>query len=434
MNRSYIPHFVAFIGSIALLFSLSLQSAATTFSGRVVDAAGKPVAGVELALPAFRVTTPQDQDEPVFFPSQQGVTNELGEFLISDINSPSFQLTLLPVRASEYEIRVVEIEGISFYLNERQQRFGGLTFAIASGADIKDVKITVRPRMRIRGRVLSVDGTPLRNARVGIRIDSLDIGGSGRGSSTGTRYLDPDGYFVEYVDEPALYTVSVEYKGQSAESEEILLEDGQRHDDLVLTLDGAPPPKPESAVARIPDPAREHFNALEKAAEKAAKERFKAAAARNRQGVWAINPENLHAYKRIYCETREEARTQAAAEGAYLVAINDKAEEAWLLEVFGKEYFWIGLTDASREDTPHWDNGESVTYTNWAFPEKIAAGEKSRQNDGAHRNYTVLVGSTGKWQETRQDSSFARIIEQAILEKERFTVGLPALDGDVEKR
>ena len=431
MSRSYILHFVTFIVSIAILFSMCFQSVATTFSGHVVDETGKPISGVEVALPGFRVTTPQAQDEPVFLAAQQAETDEAGKFSIHEITSPSVQLTLLPVRASEYEIRVVEIEGISFYPNARQQRFGGLTFAIASGADIKDVKITVRPRMRIRGRVLSVNGTPLRNVRVGIRIESLDIGGSGRGSSTGTRDLDPDGYFVEYVDEPALYTVSVGYQEQSATSEEILLEDGERNDDLVLTLDDTPPPKPESAVARIPDPAREHFNALEKAA---AKERFKAAEARNRQGIWAINPKNRHAYKRVHCETREEARTQAAAEGAYLVAINDEAEEEWLLEVFGKEYFWIGLTDASREDKPHWDNGEPVTYTNWAFPEKIAAGKKSGRDEEIHRNYTVLVGSTGKWQETRQDTSLARIIEQAILEKERFTVGLPALDGDVEKR
>ena len=429
MNRSDILSLTV-IASIALLFSMPFQSVATTFSGHIVDEDGMPVSGIKLALPGFEVTTPQDQDEPIFIPSQQDETNRAGEFLIGDITSPSVQLTLLPVRGSEYEIRVVEIEGISFYPSERQRHFGGLTFAIASGADIKDVKITVRSRMRIRGRVLSVDGTPLRNVRVGIRIESLDIDGSGRGSSTGTRDLDPEGYFVEYVDEPALYTVYVRYEGQSAESEEILLEDGQRHDDLVLTLDGAPPPKPDPAVARVPDPAKEHFNALEKAA----KERFKAAEARSRQGVWAINPENRHAYKRIHCETREEARIQATAEGAHLVAINDEAEEEWLLEVFGKEYFWIGLTDASREDNPHWDNGEPVTYTNWAFPEKIAAGKKSGQNEDVHPNYTLLVGSTGKWQETRQDTSLARIIEQAILEKDRFTVGLPDLDGDVEKR
>lgn len=431
MNRSYFPVLAVFVGSIIIfLFATSFQSIATTFSGRVVDEAGEPVSGIKLALPAFRVTTPQDQDEPVFILSQQDETNEAGEFLISDINSPSVQLTLLPVRASAYEIRVVKIESISFYRDERQRRFGGLTFAIAPGADVKDVKIIVCPRMRIRGRVLSVDGTPLQNVRVGITIRSQDMDGSGRGGSSGTRELDHDGYFVEYVDDPAYYNVYVRYEGQSAESEKLLLEDGKRHDDLVLTLDGAPPPKPLPAVARIPDPVREHF----KDNEKIARERFNAAEERNRQGVWAINPENRHAYKRIYCETREEARTQAAAEEAHLVAISDEAEEKWLLEVFGKEYFWIGLTDASKEKNPHWDNGEPVIYTNWAFPEKIAAGKKSRQNEDVHRNYTLLVGLTGKWQETRQDSSLARITKRAILEKERFTVGLPELDEGVEKR
>ena len=426
MNRSYFT----FLAISVLLFATTLQSVAATFSGRVVDEAGKPVSGIKLALPSFKVTAPQYQEERVFIPSQQGETNEDGEFLISDITSPSVQLTLLPVHTSEYEIRVVKIEGISFYPDERQRRFGGLTFAIAPGADVKDVRITVRPRMRIRGRVLSVDGTPLRNVKVSIRIKRRTMDGSGRGGSTGGRELDHDGYFVEYVNDPAYYTVSVGYEGQSAESEKILLEDGQRHDNLVLTLDGAPLPKPEPAVARMLDPAKEHFKALENVA----RERFNAAEERNRQGVWAINPENRHAYKRIYCETREEARAQAAAEGAHLVAISDEAEEKWLLEVFGKEYFWIGLTGASSEDNPHWDNGEPVTYTNWAFPEKIAAGKKSGQDEDVHRNYTLLVGLTGKWQETRQDSSLARITKQAILEKERFTVGLPELDGDVEKR
>ena len=66
MSRSYVLS-LTFIANIALLFSLSLQSVATTFSGRVIDEAGKPVSGIEVALPGFRVTTPQDRDEPVFF-------------------------------------------------------------------------------------------------------------------------------------------------------------------------------------------------------------------------------------------------------------------------------------------------------------------------------------------------------------------------------
>ena len=416
MNRSYVLS-LTFIASIALLFSLSLQSAATTFSGRVIDEAGKPVSGVEVALPGFRVTTPQDQDEPLFIASQQAETNEVGEFLINNIASPSVQLVLLPFRAAAYEIRAAKIEGVSFYIDGHRGRYGGLTFAITPGADVEDVEIIVRPRMRIRGRVLSTDGTPLRNARVGIRIERRNIEGRGRGSRNGTRDLDADGYFVEYMERPAYYTVSVEYQGQAATSEEILLEEGERHDKLVLTLDDKPPLKPDRAVARVPD-----------------RERFEAAWNRDRQGMWAVNPENRHAYKRIYCESREDAHTRAVEQGAHLVAINDASEQEWLLEVFGRENYWIGLTDASKVESPHWDNGEPVTYTSWSSSEKAADDEGADQDDEADQNYGVLIGLTGKWQEARQGNPLARLTERAILEKERFTVGTPELDGDIEGR
>ena len=130
MNRPYILPLVVFISSIALLLSMALQNVAATFSGRVVDEAGKPVANLRLALPAFRVTTPQDRDEPVFLPSQQGETNEVGEFSISDITSRSVKLMLLPEGTPDYELRSAKIEGMTFYLDPYQFRFGGLTFAI----------------------------------------------------------------------------------------------------------------------------------------------------------------------------------------------------------------------------------------------------------------------------------------------------------------
>ena len=415
MNRSHFTPLAVFVGTISLLLATSFQSFGANFSGRVIDEAENPVAGLTVALPAFRLTTPQDADEPVFLPSQQSETNESGEFLISDITSPSVKLMLLPERHAAYEIRSAEIEGVPFYLDQRQHGFGGLTFAIAPGADVKDVEITVRPRMRIRGRILSADGTPLRNARVELMVHRRGLDGRGRGSGSGPRTLDAEGYFVRYLNAPAYYTVSVTYQGQSAKSEEVLLEDGQRHDELVLSLKGEPEPvKLEQAVARIREV-----------------ERFEAAWKRSREGMWAVNPENRHAYKRIYCETREEAQDRAIAQGAHLVAINDEAEQAWLLEVFGRENFWIGLTVDSKEER-QWDNGEPVTYANWHSPEETADSEKARQTGDASQNYTVLVASTGKWQVVRQGNPLVRLTERAILEKENLVIGAPERKGDIE--
>ena len=425
MKRSYFALFVVFVGSIVLLIATSLPSVAASFSGRVIDAAGQPVEGLIIALPSFPGNAPPHQHQRfqgMFPPAQPSETDATGAFSITDIATPSVsRLTLFPEHNSDYEIRSVEIEGIAFYFDQHQQHFGGLNFAIDPDTDIKNVEITVRLRMRISGRVLSADGTPLSNARVNLGVKRRNIDGRGRGSSSGTTNLDADGKFVEYVDEAAYYTVTLSYQGQTVESEEILLEEGQRLDGLVLKLGGEPePPKPERVVVAPPahDPVR-----------------FEAARKREREGVWAINPDNRHAYKMIRCETREAAQAQAAAQDAHLVAINDKAEQEWFLEVFGKrENFWIGLINGSEEGKRQWDNGESVTYTNWISPQEAAEITKSAQDSDVNPNYIVLVGMTGKWQVARPGSPLIRMTEKAILEKENFIIGAPELKDDVEKQ
>lgn len=429
MKRSYFTAFVVFVGSVALLLATSLPSVATSFSGRVVDEAGQPIEGLIIALPSFPGNTPPHRHqrfEGMFPPAQPSETDATGAFSIINITSPSVsRLTLFPERNSDYEIRSIEIEGVPFYLDKRQQHFGGLNFAIDADADIKNVEITVSLRMRIRGRVLSADGTPLGNARVNLRVSHRDIDGRGRGSGGGTRTLDLDGYFVDYLDDgAAYYTVTVTYQGQTVKSEEILLEEGQRLDGLVLKLAGASAelPQPERVVvappARVRDPAR-----------------FEAARRREREGMWAINPDNRHAYKMVRCETREAAQTQAAAQDAHLLVINDKTEQEWVLEVFGKNgNYWIGLISGSEEGKQQWDNGEPVTYTSWMSPAEAAKITKSAQDSEANPNYIVLVGMTGKWQRTRSGDPLGRMTEVAILEKENFIIGAPAPEDDVEKR
>ena len=292
MKRSDFTPIVVIVAIVALLLMTSLPSLAASFSGRVVDEEGQPVEGLIIALPSIPGNTPPHRHQRfqgMFPPVQPSETDATGAFSIQNITSPSVsRLTLFPERNSDYEIRSIEIEGLPFYLDKRQQHFGGLNFAIEPDADIKNVEIIVHLRMRIRGRVLSADGTPLSNARVNLGVRHRDVDGRGRGSSSGTRTLDADGYFVDYLDDgDAYYTVTVTYQGQTVESEEILLEEGQRLDGLVLKLEKDPePPKPERIVvappARIHDPAR-----------------FEAARKREREGVWAINPDNRHAYKMI---------------------------------------------------------------------------------------------------------------------------------------
>lgn len=428
MKCSYPTFLGVCVVSVVLLVLTALPSIAASFSGRVINEDGQPVPNVIVGFSSFAGDVPPNRHhrpEPMFPPLQPSETDETGAFSITDVASPAVHtLVLLPEHEAEYEFQSIKIDGVTFHLDPRMHRWqrGGFPFTIEQGADVKDVEITVRLRMRIRGRVLSTDGTPLGNAQVDFSLNRRVKGGGG--GSSGRKTLDPDGYFTEYVNAAAYYTVAVGYQGQSVESEEILLEDGQRLDGLVLTLAAEPqPPKPEK-VEVVP-----------RAQDLQDRARFEAARQREREGAWAINPDNRHAYKMIPCETREEAHERATAEEAHLVAINDAAEQQWLLEVFGRrENFWIGLTVNPKETEQQWDNGEPITYTNWNSPKEAAEDTKSAQTEEVRQQYTVLVGLIEKWQITRQGSPLARLTERAILEKENLIIGALESNRDTEKR
>ena len=193
MKRSNITSAVIIVVSVAILLATSLPGIAASFSGRVVDEDGQPVEGLIIALPSFPGNSPPDPHrriqverpkgfEGVFAPAAPSETDTTGAFSVRNIATPSVsRLTLFPERNSDYELRSIEIEGIPIYLDQHQHHFGGLNFAIEPEADIENVEITVRLRMRIRGRVLSADGTPLRNAQVNLRVNHRDVDGRGGG-------------------------------------------------------------------------------------------------------------------------------------------------------------------------------------------------------------------------------------------------------------
>ena len=430
MKRFDLTPIIIFAVSVMFVLVASFPSIAVTFSGKVVDNKGTPVPGIIVTLQSFEDTSLGQGRIPghildlmfshtfdLRFPPLSSKTDETGVFSISNITSPS--LSKLKLLSGENEVISIEIEGILFSIDRGMfnRPNSGFVFVIAQDTGIKDVTVTVRPRMRIHAQVVSSDGTPLRNVRVDNEIKWRGING-GNSSESGTMRLDAEGCFVRYVDHAGYYTLSVKYQGQSAVSQEILLAKGQRLDGLRLTLEGEQkppkvliPPKPKESVPRRFDSERE-----------------RAATQRRRAGVWIVNPETRHAYKRIYCQTHKEAQERATAEDAHLVAINDKSEQDWLLAVFGKESFWIGLTNGLKEGKRHWDNGEPVSWTNWNSLLQIAVGNDSE----AGKNHTVLIGFTGKWQAAQQGSHVARTTKKAILEKEIPIIGNPKSDSENE--
>ena len=185
MNRSYFIPLVVFIGSLTFLVVISSQSFASTVSGSIVDEAGNPVPDVVVTIESYKGNFVPDRhgmhrQEPVFPPLQPSKTDVTGAFSIDNIVSPSVnRLTLFHGRQSDYEIRSIEMQGIAFYFHPHQFHWHeGIPFGIEEETDIKDVKITVRLRMRIRGQVLAADGTPLSNARVDLRVSSRSVNGS----------------------------------------------------------------------------------------------------------------------------------------------------------------------------------------------------------------------------------------------------------------
>ena len=423
MNRlsrsSFAPHtlkghLLIAIGIAALWLIVSslgaAQEATATLSGRVLDVDGNPIPGLSIAVQYVEIshndvwqTYMLEEDEHIlgaYAALPKSNTDDLGRFSLTDITpgliqfiaqpahlppeeplSPGFDLEIFD---PDSEILSIKRGAITFYpYNQEPPPFGGITFAIEPGAHLQNIEVTVRPRMRIRAQVVFSDGTPLPNAEVQIDVRRRDFNGSGFGSRSGLLRTDDAGYFVHYGDKPAIYSVAVEFQGLRAISKRFALEDGERREDLVITLDSEPVP-----VEPVPDREKPE-----------------------RAGEWVLNPANGHSYKVIHCENREDAQAKAVSEGAHLVSINDAAEQKWLLSIFGSIPYWIGLTDGDEEGEWRWMNGEAVGYTNWAPNEPMDA-------DWGDEDYVFMgLSPDGKWYDVGPESPTWRMTQMAIIEK-----------------
>ena len=392
MNRSCFKLNLISLTAIAvLLFGASshgiAQEATSTLSGRVVGVDGKPIAGLPIALQPFDIVDGVQHLGYLSFLESQ--TDEAGHFSIANIVPVSVQLLVLPHYAPNYEILYIKIGMVTIY-QDRMSSSDGITFSIKPGTHIENVEVIAKPRMRIRGRVVFADETPLAKASVKIRARHRyrSPDGMGSGSSSSSARTDDAGYFVEYVDEPGLYMVTVNYRGLSAIAEPFLLQEGERKDDVLFTFDrepistDAPTSRVEASTSPLPG-----------------------------AGAWVVNPANGHAYKSIHCESWVDANSQAVAEDAHLVAINDAAEQKWLSDIFGSRPYWIGLTDFAKEGEWSWTSGEPVTYTNWTFHEPMDA-------DIGEEDY-VFMGHApnGEWSDISTEGAAWQFIQMAIIER-----------------
>ena len=406
-SMSYITILVSIV-ALTLLSSWNgiAQNGKSSLSGRVVDTDGNPVARLGLAVKPVEINMGKEIGSLAPLKSwPRAVTDEEGRFSIANIDPVSSRLVMFPEHGSRFEIVSIQIGDLIFnYAKVDGTGFptwlGQLTFAIEPGTSLEDVVVKVKPpRMRIRGRILLKDRTPLVNAEIDLTIRRRRRRYEGifpfrriRGASGGhTRYFlstDAQGYFVTYqLRGEAEYSVVVRYEGASAESRWVRLEEGERYDKLVLRLND---------LAEH----RENRSKREKA----------------RQAVWMVNPQNDHAYKRIACNSWKAAKAEAEAEGAYLVAINDAAEQKWLEALYPeKAFFWIGLHVPKEGASWQWDSGEPLTYANWG-----PAGKPDRTTNGEGKVPVALIFASKRWMAIDTNSRLLPAVKHAILEKDRY--------------
>ena len=417
MNPScFKPNLISLTVIIGILFGASSHGVAqedtSTLSGRVVGVDGKPIAGVLITIQPLiiidgklRPAFPQNEFMPEVQASVlKSQTDEAGQFSVTGIKHEPIQFVIqsahLPDDGSappdlnfnsffeqDPEILSVKIGAVTAYKHQFSP-FGGIMFAIKPGTHIENVEIIAKFRMRIRGQVVFADGTPLAKARIRINTRRRSLDGRGSGNSSGGSQTDDAGYFVKYVDTPGLYTVTVNYQGLSATPEPFLLQEDERKDDVLFIFESEPistdAPLGRVEASTSPTPGA---------------------------GVWVVNPANGHAYKSIRCESWNDANNQAGAEDAHLVSINDEAEQKWLLGIFGRRPYWIGLTDLAKEGEWDWTSGEPVTYTNWTFHEPMDA-------DSGEEDYVFMGHSpNGEWSDVSPESGAWRSIQMAIIER-----------------
>lgn len=402
-KQSYLSMFIVIlILTYTVCWHTHAQDNTSSISGHVVNSEGDPVAGIDIAIKPVILQGGYERGlrEP-FSSWSKTTTDKDGTFKLTEISPGTSRIVILPELGSPYEIQSIKIGDITVHTTAFRANhptwFGKPTFSIDPGQTVENVIVNVQDaRMRISGRVLIDDGTPLTNTEINLTVYHRDrdtflfffsSGGSG-GSSGRMVTTDAQGYFVSYApDDEEEYCVSVIYKGVFAKSTWFRLKKGQRKDNLKIQLRGI-------------------------------KEKIKQQEERQKSklDMWSVNPNNKHAYKKIECNSWGDAKMKAKAENAYLLIVNNQEEQKWIEARFTqKTFFWIGLKAPEDGQPWMWNDGSVVEYTNWHQLDIPITVFKSNLDIPI-----ALLYANKKWFPIKEKSPFEPFVKYAIIEKDEY--------------
>ncbi|MDY6938849.1 MAG: S8 family serine peptidase [Cyanobacteriota bacterium] len=136
------------------------------------------------------------------------------------------------------------------------------------------------------------------------------------------------------------------------------------------------------------------------------------------------NPDTGNLYLLSEADTWLGAQEQAEALGGNLVAIDNAAEQDWLVETFGTEARFIGLTDSEiynrEEGDLQWVNGQPLTYTNWHPSEPNNQSSVPEGEDFSE----LFQLDTYAWNDLRHDLKFV----PGIIEIDPDTLAQPIVN------